>query len=106
MRYILATLAVLLLCGATYEDKGNVIIRVNDDRSVSTIPKNEKNADYRAYLNAGKADVSKTEMDALKSAVKALSEGKPVDAKDMAVIAPVVKVSDIGGTVTGAAIPK
>jgi hypothetical protein len=43
----------------TFEsERGNSIIRYNDDESVTIIPMDESNSDYQAYLNKDKAEQS------------------------------------------------
>lgn len=40
-----------------YEELNDYVLRFNDDGSISSIPKDESNSDYQAYLNKDKPQV-------------------------------------------------
>jgi len=69
-----------LLFAVEFQEKDNVVIRKNDDGSVSTIPMNRDNLDYTAYLNfkrtgtlpVAKKETSDAEIRTLKQIIRKL----------------------------------
>jgi hypothetical protein len=82
MRKILILFFVIstLLFAVEFQEKGNVIIRKNDDGSVSTIPVDNNNPDYLAYLYFKKTGAlpstktNDTETEKLKQIIKKLTD--------------------------------
>jgi len=87
---ILFLLVSTLLFAVEFQEKDNVVIRKNDDGSVSIIPMNENNPDYITYLNLKrtgtlpvvKKETSNAEIKMLKQIIRKLVDATKLPLTD------------------------
>ena len=85
--FIIFTISTLLFA-VEFQEKGNVIIRKNDNGSISTIPKDNNNPDYIGYLYYRKTGIllktedntkADTEIEVLKTIIKKLTDSTNIE---------------------------